>query len=379
MRNELPKACRATSRRSKSSRATVAGPALIALFAWGCTGGDKLKAIEAVPGQTDAATVPATDRADGAMPGVSLPGAGDAGEAGSPRARCGGGAATAAPRPCAELGVIVTADYAPDYACFDLGAVPGLPPKKYGGLTLTQEACSNTLLIGGDANTPAGKLYALKVRRDPTGHIVDFDGTAAIVADAPHNDGGITYGPGGVLFFARWPRNQLQQTRPGSALADKVIDLVPFGVGFSSASLAFVPPGFPGAGQFKLVAWPNGEWYTLTLVADGLGTYNVKKVGTIGRASPGGPEGFVYVAAGNPRFTTPSVLVSEWNSNRVSAYTVDKEGEPVVDSRKDFITGLQGAEGAYRDPATGDFFFSTFSNNADRVIVVRGFLPITID
>jgi hypothetical protein len=114
-------------------------------------------------------------------------------------------------------------------------------------------------------------------------------------------------------------------------------------------------------------------------VADGLGTYDVKKVSTIGRASPGGPEGFVYVAAGNPRFTTPSVLVSEWNSNRVSAYTVDKEGEPVVDSRKDFITGLQGAEGAYRDPATGDFFFSTFSNNADRIIVVRGFLPITID
>ena len=41
--------------------------------------------------------------------------------------------------------------------------------------------------------------------------------------------------------------------------------------------------------------------------------------------------------------------------------------------------GLQGAEGAYRNPATGDFFFSTWGQAADRTIVVRGFAPIAVD
>jgi len=40
-----------------------------------------------------------------------------------------------------------------------------------------------------------------------------------------------------------------------------------------------------------------------------------------------------------------------------------------------FTTSLRGAEGAYRDPATGDFFFSTWGQQADRVIVVRGLAP----
>ena len=43
------------------------------------------------------------------------------------------------------------------------------------------------------------------------------------------------------------------------------------------------------------------------------------------------------------------------------------------------MTGLHGAEGAFRDPATGDFFFSTWGQMADRTIVVRGFAPIVIN
>ena len=38
---------------------------------------------------------------------------------------------------------------------------------------------------------------------------------------------------------------------------------------------------------------------------------------------------------------------------------------------ENFITGLSGAEGAFIDPLTGDFLFSTFGGN--RVILVTGF------
>ena len=95
------------------------------------------------------------------------------------------------------------------------------------------------------------------------------------------------------------------------------------------------------------------------------------------RRLQGGPEGFVYVAAGSPLITVNSVLVSEWSARRISLYETDDGGNPKLDTAQDFITGLSGAEGAYRDPATGDFFFSTWGMAmGDRVIAVRGFTPI---
>jgi hypothetical protein len=154
--------------------------------------------------------------------------------------------------------------------------------------------------------------------------------------------------------------------------------LMSVGVANSSGSLGFVPANLPGGGGFKLVSWPGGQWHTLLLTPDAMGTFDIapaKPTLTL----PGGPEGFVYVAAGSPLFTAHSMLVSEWSANAIATYEIDAAGDPALATRKDFITGLQGAEGAYRDPATGDFFFSTWGQTLDRVIVVRGFAPITID
>ncbi len=277
---------------------------------------------------------------------------------------------------CAALGIVVDPAYAARYSCFELGPVPGLPPRKYGGLTLAQGRCSTTLLIGGDANLDTGKLYAIGLTRDALGHINGFSGTAQIHTDAPFNDGGVVYGPGGVLFITRYPKNELQQTRAGSFAVDKVIGLAALGVAESTGSIGFVPGNFPGGGALKLVSWKGGEWYTLALRADALGTYDV----TAAKHEldlPGGPEGFTYVAAGSPLFGVAGMLVSEWSANSLATYEVDAAGDPKLATRKAFITGLNGAEGAYRDPGTGDFFFSTWnSQTADRVIVVRGFAPI---
>jgi hypothetical protein len=311
----------------------------------------------------DAFTVPATPDAGGADVVAG--------------ARCPGGATTA-PANCAALGVTVAAPFAGTYTCHDLGPVPGVPPQKYGGLTLTTDDCSTKLLIGGAANFPEGKIYAVTVVRDAAGHISGFQGTASVFADAPWNDGGLTYGPEGVLFATRWPRNELQQTRPGSAAADKVTDLTALGVQHASASLNFVPRGLPGAGALKLVSWSGGQWYTLGLRADGAGMFEVTGA-TAGPPLPGGPEGFVYVARGSPLFTADSMLVSEWSANQIAVYEIDGKGDPRLPTRRNLLTGLHGAEGAYRDPATGDFFFSTWGQEADRVIVVRGFAPIVID
>jgi hypothetical protein len=289
---------------------------------------------------------------------------------------CPGRAATQ-PQSCAAFGVMVDPAYADKYTCFDLGPVPGVPPQKYGGLTLTLDRCSTRLLIGGEANYPAGKIYGIDVVRDDHGHVSAFAGTASVFADAPGNDGGVTYGPNKVLFVTHYPGNAIQQTKFGSTQVDKLAPLDGLKVASASAGLNFVPPDFAGAGALKLVSWAGGQWYTMALAPDAQGTFDVMSA-KLELTLPGGPDGFVYVAAGSPHFDRNSLLVSEWSADKIATYQADDQGNPVLGTRHDFITGLSGAEGAYRDPATGDFFFSTWGQEADRVIVVRGFVPIII-
>jgi hypothetical protein len=261
--------------------------------------------------------------------------------------------------------------FAAVYQLRDIGSPPGVPAA-LGGLTI-KAGTNDRLLIGGAANGPSGALYEIGVVRDGEGHITGFSGEATRFADAAYNDGGVVYGPGGVLFLARWPSNQIGMTKPGSTVTDKIVDLGPLGVASSLSSLGFVPPGFPGAGSLKLASYGGGQWYDADVAPDGNGTYNVPEARPRPNSTlPGGPEGFVFVTPGSPEFQGPSLLVSEYAADNVAAYTLDAEGDPVIASRRVFISGLDGAEGAHIDPLTGDFLFSTFGGGS-RVIVVRGF------
>ena len=129
------------------------------------------------------------------------------------------------------------------------------------------------------------------------------------------------------------------------------------------------------------MSYNASKWYTVSLTPDGLGTYTVSNA-TLSVTTQGGPEGFIYVPAGSPGFTVPTMLVSEFQSDVVSAIEVDANGDPKVSGspntfRTVFVEGLSGAEGATIDPLTGDFLFSTFGGN-NRVLAVRGFaLPPT--
>lgn len=274
------------------------------------------------------------------------------------------------------------ADFAADYSVFNIGSVPDLP-SNYGGLAFIN---NNTLLIGGQANTAAGSLYTIGVLRDADDKITGFSGTATRFGGptgsvGEYNDGGVVFGPGGVLFTARWPINGLGQTLPGSVNEDKIIEMAPLGVAGSLAALNFVPAGFGGSGQIKMVSWSGGQWYSAGLVPDGNGTFDLVgltqvdlDLGTGGTQNvPGGPEGFVYIAGANAGFGTNSMLISEYSAGVVGAYEVDANGDPILASRRTFLSGLTGAEGAVIDPLTGDFLFSTFGGGS-RVVRVSGFI-----
>lgn len=257
-----------------------------------------------------------------------------------------------------------------DYTLHDLGPVPELP-LPYGGLTFLP-GDPNTLLIGGGANYSYGEIYSVGVVRDASSHVTGFSGTATFFCDGAYNDGGLDWGPGNVLFYTRYPVNEIGQVRWSSTTTDKIVNLGSIGVTQTPGALAFVPAGHPGAGQLKMCSWPGGDWYDLSFSSDGTGTFDITSA-TYRVTIPGGPEGFVYPPTGSPDFPLPSMLVSDYSSNRVSAYEIDSIGNPIVSSRVDFITGLDGAEGALIDPLTGDFLFSTWGTGTDRVFAVRGF------
>ena len=269
--------------------------------------------------------------------------------------------------PRAQAQAIASA-FVSDYSFVDLGAPTGVPPN-LGGLTL-KAGDPNTLLLGGQANG-AGGIYAIGVTRDGGGHINGFAGTASLFSAAANIDGGLAYGPGGVLFATTYSNNQLLQIKPGSSSPDKVIDLTAAGVAPSTGSVSFVPAGFPDAGGIRLLSYNSGGFYTGTLTADGAGTFNLSAV-TLQATLVGRPEGLIYVPSGSPLFTGSNALVSEYGAGQISAYSLDINGFPLVGTRQDFLTGLSGAEGAFTDPLTGDFLFSTFGGGG-RVIAVRGF------
>lgn len=277
------------------------------------------------------------------------------------------GATSATAAPC--TGVTFGVPYASSYSCNSLGAPAGLGTP-FGGITFLD---SNTLLIGGNANSALGNIQAVGVTRDGAGHITGFSGPATPYASAPNIDGGLSFGPGGVLFFTGYPINTLGQIKPGSVAPDKVINLngLTPAVASSVGSLAFVPAGFAGAGGMKLLSYNSDNWYSATLTPDGTGTYDVSV--TPGPTLVGGIEGVVYIDGSNAGFGgNDSVLVAEWGVGRVGAYEIDSNGDPIVSTRQDFLLGLSGAEGALIDPLTGDFLFSTFGGG-NQVLVISGF------
>jgi hypothetical protein len=266
--------------------------------------------------------------------------------------------------------------YASAYSFTSLGSAPGVPAN-YGGLVL-KAGDPDTLLLGGEANGTNAKIYAVDLVRDGDKHITGFSGTATSFADADSPaggiDGGLIYAPNGTLLYTSYPDNHIGQIKPGSTGPDKLLSMSSLGINASVGSIVIVPEGLGGAGRLKILSYNSGDWYDAELVPDANGTYDITGI-TQKVNVGGGPEGVVYVPEGSPLFTNPSVLVAEYSLGRISSYEVDANGDAMLATRRDFMTGLGGAEGAMIDPETGDFLFSTFGGG-NQVISVRGFAPV---
>ena len=261
----------------------------------------------------------------------------------------------------------ISAPFSSDYTLVSLAGPAVTAP--YGGIAFLND---NTLLIGGAANNGSGVIDEVPVTRDVNGNINGF-GSVTQFSTAPNIDGGLAFGPGGDLFYTAYPINTLGEIKPGSTSPDDLIPLTSVGVGTSVGTLAFVPAGFNGAGNFVLGSYNQGTFCTASLTPDGTGTYNVGTcTANAGNTTGGGPEGIIYIPQGSADFAGQTALVSLYSAGIVDSYSIDANGLPIASTATPFITGLTGAEGALIDPVTGDFLFSTFGGG-NQIVEVRGF------
>jgi hypothetical protein len=262
----------------------------------------------------------------------------------------------------------ISEDFECAYAFVDLGT-PAAVPGSLGGIKFLQ-GDPNTLLIGGSANSSIAQIYSVPVLRNGEGQITGL-GEGTVFAPAPNIDGGLDYAPGGVLFYSRYSMNRIGQILPGQTETARDDSLSDLGFTSSVGAFTFVPEGFNGAGRLKVAPFNSSVWHDATVTPDGNGTFDISPP-TNSIFIGGGPEGIVYVERGAPQFPNESVLVSEYSAGRIVAYETDNNGDPVVETRRVFMTGVSGAEGGTRDPVTGDFLFSTFGGG-NRVLLVSGF------
>jgi hypothetical protein len=247
-----------------------------------------------------------------------------------------------------------------------------------------EQGNTGTLLVGVGSTSNAAEILAVPLTRGAGGHITGF-GTPTPVADAPGLtgpnqggiDGGLAYVPGSsTLLYSSYPDNSIGElkslnstTPPGPAklvalpsLGSSADCTMP-GADCSTGGLQFVPSGFAGAGSLKISSFDGSAFFTASAVNDGSGmnTFNIDGVAqTASFATGAGPEGFVYVHAGNPDFTADSIVLSEESNNVVATYQINSSGDPIVSTRQILVSGANHADGMAIDPVTGDIIFDDF-------------------
>ena len=297
------------------------------------------------------------------------------------------------PPPLGEMGTLA-APFASMYTAHDLGPIAGIPDPLGG--TVLSLADDDVLIVVGASESIDAALFEVPITRDNCGHILSL-GAATHRIDVPYADANLLHAPGGLLM-SQFPVAGLAQERATGVVTT---DLAPLGIAGplvtstpgteSPGGLGVVPPWLAAAGQYRTVAYPTGQWYRLEheLVAGAVELTAAQPTLVLDH----GPGAFAYVPPESPGFETPSMIVAEWyfgayapnpgsavpsnalDPQRVGVYEVTEDGDPIVETRRDFFETIVRPWGAYFDPVSGDFVFLSWNQMPDRVTVVRGFSP----
>jgi hypothetical protein len=253
------------------------------------------------------------------------------------------------------------------YSIVDLGAPAGVP-MNLGGCAVPWGE-TGALYLSGATNTPGGAVYRIPVVRDAQGHVTGFGGAAVQHATAPGIGGGLECHPRRTILYSRDAQLEVGMIRWGSSTTNHVQSLAAPGFTGPLGALQFVP--YSDYGVLKYASYATGQFGSAWIAPNHSNfTFNVLGV-SLGTTIGGGPKGFVYTAS-SPYFElNRSMLVCQYDLGEVAVYDLDWEDDPLPATRRVFLTGFAGVEGAARDYLTGDFFFTT-NVGGGRVIALRG-------
>ena len=125
-----------------------------------------------------------------------------------------------------------------------------------------------------------------------------------------------------------------------------------------------------------MASYDTSSWYEVQLTPAGQ-FYDVDSA-TLTSTTVGGAEGIVYVPLSSPLFTTPSLLLAEYDNGQVSVYGIDSNGDPITNTRTAFVTGLINPQGAVIDPVTGDLLLTQSTDSCDFVLVSGFAIPALV-
>lgn len=251
-------------------------------------------------------------------------------------------------------------------------------PVSYGGIS-ARPGEPDQLIVGGGGEGSGAAFFKVGVMRDVGGHISGLNGSKSVYATAPKLAGGAAFGPsfnaGEVFFYSIASGSggvDVGMIRWGSSSTGKTINIVPETPG----GLGFVPPGFRGFPQMKILT-ASGRFYSVKLQADAEGTYDLAGAELSATLPVGSVQSFVYIKAGSPGFAADSMLVAEYATGNIAAYEIDGTGTPRPATRRTFFSGasLSHPEGMTIDPLTADLLITTYSSSTSGIYRISGFIP----
>ncbi len=226
----------------------------------------------------------------------------------------------------------------------------------YGGITLHHS--NPDVLLFAPFGTMA--IWAVPLSRDSAGHIVGLGSPTFHASAGDRLDGGLAYSPTNVLFHTTNPSNTVGQMWPGFTFTNRVEYLGSLsGNTFASVgTCAFVPPGYPGAGQFKVLSWSTADWRSVNLRLEANGLYRFLSL-SAARHIGGGPEGIVYPPPGSPAWPDSSrVLIADLANSQIRALPIDGNGDPLLAGAGVMMINVAGVGGGTVDSVTGDLLFT---------------------
>ena len=251
----------------------------------------------------------------------------------------------------------------PNFELVNSFPVPDELDDPMGDILFSEDGSIVWVIEGSESDGAA--VFTATVTRDSEGNVTGF-GTFTQVFAFPNLDTGLIFSPAGdaLFFFAEGI---------GHRQTNGTIEVVEPDSDFDYGGLAFLPPGYPNAGDILFSSYNENIVYQHGVTADGDGSYTVEALGTSwadlsAAFEDDGQIGDIILLAqgllaGNAMIAVYGDEPDASEPVTLVYFPVGADGLPAgsgAPTPTTFATGVPGAWGVSEDPVTGNLWLVDF-------------------